>query len=218
MRNAGLPRVFRDIAAYLDMDDVPFKPRAYEKAAQAIESHDRPLDAVYRAGGVKALREIPGIGASMAEKLEELITTGKCKLREEYHRRMPVDLAALTALEGVGPKAVKVLYQRLGVRTLADLEAAARAGKVRALPHFGEKSEQKILKALAFVQTSGQRTPLYPVRPVLDEVAAAHVRVPGVARDEVAGSIRRLKATVRIADHPVLARPPDAVHGSFLLL
>src|SRR5438034_18217 len=86
------------------MDDVPFKPRAYEKAAQAIESHDRPLDAVYRAGGVKALREIPGIGSSMAEKLEELITTGKCKLREEYHRRMPVDLAALTALEGAGPK------------------------------------------------------------------------------------------------------------------
>src|SRR6266446_3306806 len=158
VRNAELARVFRDIAAYLDMDDVPFKPRAYEKAAQAIESHDRPLEAVYRAGGVKALREIPRIGTSMAEKLEELITTGKCKLREEYHRRMPVDLAALTALEGVGPKAVKVLYQRLGVRTLADLEAAARAGKVRALPHFGEKSEQKILKALAFVQTSGQRT------------------------------------------------------------
>src|SRR5256885_1325136 len=129
MRNVELARVFRDIAAYLDMDEVPFKPRAYEKAAQAIESHDRPLDAVYRAGGVKALREIPGIGASMAEKLEELLASGKCKLREEYHRRMPVDLAALTALEGVGPKAVKVLYQRLGVRTLADLEAAARPGQ-----------------------------------------------------------------------------------------
>src|SRR5947208_639925 len=64
MRNAELARVFRDIAAYLDMNDVAFKPRAYEKAAQAIESHDRPLEAVYRAGGVKALREIPGIGAS----------------------------------------------------------------------------------------------------------------------------------------------------------
>src|SRR5438045_1532274 len=83
VRNAELARVFRDIAAYLDMDDVPFKPRAYEKAAQAIESHDRPLDAVYRAGGVKALREIPGVGTSMAEKLEELITTGNCTLRKE---------------------------------------------------------------------------------------------------------------------------------------
>src|SRR2546428_13201782 len=141
MRNAELARVFRDIAAYLDMDDVPFKPRAYEKAAQAIGAHDRPLDAVYRAGGVTALREFPGIGASMAEKLEELITTGKCKLREECHRRMPVDLAALTVLEGVGPKAVKVLYQRLGVRTLADLQTAARPRKGLALPHSVGKSE-----------------------------------------------------------------------------
>src|SRR5437016_10832069 len=115
----------------------------------------------------------------MAEKLEELLASGKCKLREEYHRRMPVDLAALTALEGVGPKAVKVLYERLGVRTLADLEAAARAGKVRALPHFGEKSEQKILKALAFVQTSGQRTPLAAVRPVIDELARSEERRVG---------------------------------------
>src|SRR2546429_680210 len=115
------------------MDDVPFKPRAYEKAAQAIESHDRPLDAVYRAGGVKALREIPGIGTSMAEKLEELITTGKSKLREEYHRRMPVDLAALTALQGAGPQAVKLLYHPLLARTaeaaiaaFAQLPAVAR--------------------------------------------------------------------------------------------
>src|SRR5437016_11505808 len=154
----------------------------------------------------------------MAEKLEELITTGKCKLREEYHRRMPVDLAALTALEGVGPKAVKVLYQRLGVRTLADLEAAARAGKVRDLPHFGEKSEQKILKALAFVQTSGQRTPLAAVRPVIDELAAALARAPRVQRVEVAGSIRRRKETVGDADLLALARTAEAVIAAFAQL
>src|SRR5205814_8164845 len=92
MRNAELARVFRDIAAYLDMDDVPCKPRAYEQAAQAIESHDRPLDAVYRAGGVNALREIHGIGTAMAEKLEELSTTGNCKPRERDPRRTPVAL------------------------------------------------------------------------------------------------------------------------------
>src|SRR5436853_7111393 len=218
MRIADLARCFRDIAAYLDMDDVPFKPRAYEKAAQAIESHDRPLEQVHRAGGVKALREIPGIGSSMAEKLQELITTGKCKLREEYHRRMPVDLAALTALEGVGPKAVKVLYERLGVRTLADLEAAARAGKVRALPHFGEKSEQKILKALAFVQTSGQRTPLAAVPPAIDELAAALARLPGGAQVEAAGSVRRRKETVGDADLLALARTAEAAIAAFAKL
>jgi DNA polymerase (family X) len=218
VRNAELARVFRDIAAYLDMDDVPFKPRAYEKAAQAIESHDRPLDAVYRAGGVKALREIPGIGTSMAEKLEELITTGKCKLREEYHRRMPVDLAALTALEGVGPKAVKVLYQRLGVRTLADLEAAARAGKVRDLPHFGERSEQKILKGLAFAETSGRRGLLATVEPVIEALAATLRKIAGVARVEIAGSIRRRRETVGDADLLAIARRPGDVIARFVAL
>ncbi len=218
MRNAELARVFRDLAAYLDMEGVPFKPRAYEKAAQAIESHDRPLAEVHRAGGVKALRQIPGIGASMADKLEELLTTGKCKLREEYHRRIPVDLAALTALEGVGPKAVKVLHEKLGVRTLADLAAAARAGKIRALPHFGARSEQKIVKALAFAETSGQRRPLAVVQPAVDALAAALARIPGVDRVAIAGSIRRRKETVGDADLLAIARDADAAIAAFARL
>src|SRR3989442_12707266 len=133
MRNVELARCFRDLAAYLEMEDVPFKPRAYEKAAYAIESFDRPLVEVYRQGGVKALRQLPGIGASMAEKIEELLERGKCVLREQYYRKIPVDVAALTAIEGVGPKAVKALYEHLRVRTVEALEAAARAGKVRKL-------------------------------------------------------------------------------------
>ena len=103
MRNSELARAFRDIAAYLDMEDVPFKPRAYEKAAQAIESFEQPLAEVYQKGGVKALCDIPGIGKSMAEKLRELVTTGRCALHEDYRQRLPVDIAGLTALEGIGP-------------------------------------------------------------------------------------------------------------------
>jgi DNA polymerase (family 10) len=141
------------------MENVPFKPRAYEKAAQAIESYGQPLMQVYEKGGVKALCDIPGIGKSMADKLKELVTTGRCALHEEYPQRLPVDVAALTALEGIGPKAVKVLFERLSVRTLADLEAAARAGKIRDLPRFGERSEQRILKGLAFVARGPARAP-----------------------------------------------------------
>ncbi len=140
MRNAELARCFRDLAAYLEMEEVAFKPRAYEKAALAIESCDRPLAELYRDGGVKALCQIPGIGKSMADKLQELLTTGKCALHESYHARLPVDVAGLTAIEGIGPKAVKVLWERLGVRTPEDLAAAAQAGKIRDLPHFGERS------------------------------------------------------------------------------
>src|SRR2546425_10357928 len=147
MRNVELARCFRDLAAYLEMEDVPFKPRAYEKAALAIESYDQPLEEVYRQGGVKALRAIPGIGASMADKLEELIKTGRCTLHEQYQARMPVDLAALTAIEGGGPKAVRVLFEQLAVRTGDDLEAAARARQGRGAPPLRPRSGQKILKA-----------------------------------------------------------------------
>ena len=216
MRNVELARCFRDLAAYLEMEDVPFKPRAYEKASLAIESYDQPLEEVYRRGGVKALRAIPGIGASMADKLEELIKTGKCALREEYRARMPVDIATLTAIEGVGPKAVKVLYEQLAVRTVEDLEAAARAGKVRSLPHFGERSEQKILKALAFVQTSGARQPLAVTRPLIEEIARTLARVRGVEQVAIAGSVRRRKETIGDADLLAVARKPGAVMQAFV--
>src|SRR2546426_3128330 len=218
MRNVELARCFRDLAAYLEMEDVPFKPRAYEKAALAIESYDRPLAEVYRDGGVKALRAIPGIGASMAEKLEELIETGKCALHEQYHARMPVDIATLTAIEGVGPKAVRVLFEQLAVRTVDDLEAAARSGKVRSLPHFGERSEQKILKALAFVQTSGARQPLAVMLPLVEQIAQTLARVPGVDQVAIAGSVRRRKETIGDADLLVVARKGNAVVQAFVTL
>jgi DNA polymerase (family 10) len=218
MENAELARCFRDLAAYLEMDDVPFKPRAYEKAAHAIEGYERPLAEVYRAGGVKALCEIPGIGTSMAEKLAELLTTGRCAVHEEYRRRMPVDLAGLTAIEGVGPKAVKVLWERLGVRTVDDLRAAAEAGKIRGLPHFGERSEQRIAKGLAALATSGQRMPLAVVRPVVEALAARLAHLDGVERVAVAGSIRRRKETVGDADVLAVARRPEAVVAAFAAL
>jgi DNA polymerase (family X) len=218
MRNAELARCFRDLAAYLEMDDVPFKPRAYEKAAQAIESSEQPLSEVYLKGGVKALCEIPGVGKSMGEKLKELLTTGRCALHEEYRQRMPVDVAGLTALEGIGPKAVKVLFERLSVRSIADLEAAARAGKIRDLPHFGERSEQRIVKGLAFVQSSGQRMRLALVRPLVDGLAATVARFPGVTRVEIAGSIRRRRETVGDADLLAIARKAAPVIEAFTRL
>jgi DNA polymerase (family 10) len=216
MDNAQLGRVFRDLAAYLEMDDVPFKPRAYEKAAQAIESQDRPLADVYRAQGLKGLKAVPGVGTSMAEKLEELVTTGHCALHDEYRRRLPVDVAGLTALEGIGPKAVKVLYAELGVRTVEDLANAARAGTVRTLPHFGERSEQNILRALTVVAATAGRHLLAAVLPVVDELARRLGTVPGAGRVTVAGSIRRRRETIGDADLLVVARRPAAVMDAFV--
>ena len=201
MRNPELARFFRDLAAYLEMDDVPFKPRAYEKAALAIESCDRPLAELHLEGGAK--------------KLAEILTTGKCQAHEVYRLRMPVDLAALTAVEGVGPKAVKVLYDHLGIRTIEDLAAAARAGKIRPLPHFGERSEQRILKALTVVQAGTARQPLAVVLPLVEAVVETLASVRGVERVAIAGSIRRRRETIGDADLLAVARKAEPVMRAF---
>lgn len=215
MRNAELARVFRDLAAYLEMEGVPFKPRAYEKAAQTIERHDQPLKELYRQGGAKALRSLPGIGTSMAAKIEELLTTGHCAMHDEYRRRMPVDLQGLLAVEGIGPKGVKVLFDELGIRTVADLASAARAGKIRALPHFGEKSEQKILQGLAFVTAARGRHLLADVLGPVEALAKRLETVAGVSRVAIAGSIRRRRETVGDADLLAVARDGAAVMKAF---
>jgi DNA polymerase (family 10) len=218
MDNRALARVLRDLAAYLEMDEVQFKPRAYEKAAQAVEAEDRPLAEVYAQQGVKGLRGIAGIGASMAQKLEELLTTGHCAMHDDYRARLPVDIAALTAVEGIGPKGVKILYDTLGVRSVEDLAVAARAGKIRTLARFGERSEQNILRALATVASAGGRHLLADVLPVVQDLRHRLASVPGVSRIEIAGSIRRRRETVGDADLLVLARRPPAVMDAFVTL
>jgi len=215
MDNRALARVLRDLAAYLEMNEVAFKPRAYEKAAQAVESEDRPLAELYARDGLRGLRGIQGVGASMAQKLEELLTTGHCVMHEEYRARLPVDIAGLTAVEGIGPKGVKVLYDTLGVCTVEDLAAAARTGKIRGLARFGERSEQNILRALASVESAGGRQLLADAFPVVQDLARRLAIVPGVTRVEIAGSIRRRRETVGDADLLVVARQASRVMDAF---
>jgi len=216
MSNAEIARIMREIAIYLDMEGVEFKPRAYEKAAYAIEACDQPLIEVYRSGGFKAICELPGVGKSIAEKIETLLQTGSLPYYEELRRKVPVDLAGLTAVEGLGPKMIKALYIDLGVKSIDDLEQAALAGKIRHLPHFGEKSEQKILKGIGFVKKSTGRFLLGAVLPLISEIAEHLKKVPGVKQVAVAGSVRRRKETIGDGDLLVISTTPDAVMDFFV--
>src|SRR5450830_850513 len=99
--NADIGRIMREIATYLDMEGVPFKPRAYEKVAYAVEAVDEPLSEVYRRGGLKAICEIPGVGKSIGEKIAALLETGSLPYYEELRGRTPVDLGSLMAVEGL---------------------------------------------------------------------------------------------------------------------
>jgi len=151
LSNPEIARILREIGEYLEMQDVPFKPRAYEKAALAIGDLEQETVEIYKDGGLKALEEIPGVGVSIAEKLEELLKTGRSKYYEELKKKTPVDLSELTRVEGLGPKSIKKLYKKLDVKNIEDLEKAAKAGKIRNLEGFGQKSEEKILTGIEFL-------------------------------------------------------------------
>ncbi|MFQ5851062.1 MAG: DNA polymerase/3'-5' exonuclease PolX [Candidatus Binatia bacterium] len=216
MRNSELAQIFREISLYLEMQGVQFKPRAYEKVAYTLEALEEPLAEIYRRGGVRALRQIPGVGEAIAEKIEEIIQTGKLKYYEELKREIPVDIRSLTAIDGVGPKMVKVLYKELGVRGVSDLERMAHAGKVRDLPHFGEKMEQRILRGIEFLKQGSGRSPLGAVLPLILEIKQRLRQLAEVREVEVAGSIRRCKETVGDADILVISGRPEKVMDFFV--
>jgi DNA polymerase (family 10) len=218
MTNADVAKVLREMSLFLDMTGVAFKPRAYEKAAYSVEALDRPLAETYAGGGVKALAEIPGVGKGIAERIEELLKTGRCKDHEKLRKATPVDAAGLTAIEGIGPKMVKLLYDDLGIRTVADLEKAARAGKIRTLPHFGEKTEQKILRGIGFLRQGSGRRPLGHVLDLAREIETRLRNLPGVEQVAVAGSIRRRKETIGDADFLVVASKPQKVMDFFVAM
>ena len=198
--NQDIARVLYEISGYLEMEDAPFKPRAYEKAASAIEALDKDTSQIYKEGGLKALEEIPGVGVSIAEKIEEIIKTGKSKYHSQLKKEIPVNLLELLAVEGLGPKNIKKLYETLKIKNLADLEKAAKAGKIRGLEHFGEKSEENILKSIEFLKISGNRYILGFTMPELRKIADRLGKIKGVKKVDIVGSVRRRKETIGDAD------------------
>ncbi|MGH7857597.1 MAG: helix-hairpin-helix domain-containing protein [Candidatus Binatia bacterium] len=216
MRNGEIARVFREIAAYLEMEDVAFKPRAYEKAAETMEALAQPIEEIYAAGGVKALGKIPGVGKSCGEKIREYLDTGRVALHEELHAKTPVDVSGLLGVEGLGPKGIKALYEHLGIRSVVDLEEAARDGRIRSLPRFGEKMEQKILRGIGFLQSGSLRLPIGKALPLARELEARLRMIAGVREVAIAGSIRRRRETIGDLDLLAVAEAPERVMDAFV--
>ena len=152
MLNQEIAKIFYQIAQYLEIEGVAFKPQAYEKVAMNLEILSENISDIYRKGGLGALEQIPGIGKSIAEKIEEYMKTGKIKEYEKLKKKIPVNIEELTAVEGIGPKKIKILYQKLKIKNLKDLEKAAKARKIAPLFGFGEKTEKNILEGIEFLK------------------------------------------------------------------
>ena len=216
MSNLELAKIFYEIAELLEMQDIAFKPRAYEKAARTLESLEKDVKEIYQEGGLKDLEVLPGIGKSIALKIEEFIKTGRVKDYERLKKKCPVDIEALTAIEGLGAKKIKVLYQKLKIRNLKDLEKAAKAGQIRKLAGFGEKSEKNILQGLAFVKKTKGRFLLGFILPTVKEIIKDLESFKEVQRISPAGSIRRMKETVGDIDILVTSIQPEKVMEFFV--
>lgn len=213
--NADIARALREMGLFLEMDEVPFKPQAYEKAAYGVMALDRPLAGIYAKGGRKALEAIPGIGKGIAERIAGMLETGKLADLEALREKTPIDILALTAMEGFGPRKARALWEALNIRSMSDLKRAAERGRIRGLPGFGEKSEQKILDAIRFHEEAAGRRPLGQVLPIARRIEAALAEVPGVERAVVAGSIRRHRETIGDVDILVAATDPQPVSKVF---
>lgn len=206
--NKDIAAILREIGLFLKADGVAFKPQAYERAAEAVEANDAELSALYKKCGTKCVDDLPGIGESIAEKIEELVTTGRLKSYDALKKKYPVDMLGLTEIQDVGPKTVLTLYKKLKVKNTKDLERVARAGKIRKLPGFGRKSEEKILKGLGFLQTHAGRFRIHDALPLARAVVDAIKDAPGVTHCDAAGSIRRWQETIGDIDVLVTTSKP----------
>jgi len=215
MRNQELAKIFYEIADYLEMEGIAFKPYAYRKAAIILETLQEDVKEIYKKGGAKALEEIPGVGKNIALKIEEYLKTGKIKYYQELRKKTPIDFEGLTAVEGIGPKKAKILYQKLGIRNLKDLERAVKLHKISNLFGFGEKTEKNILEGISFVKKTKGRFLLGDILPKIKEIYERLQNLEGVERVSTCGSIRRMKETIGDVDFLVVSQKAERVMDFF---
>ncbi|MBS3113045.1 DNA polymerase/3'-5' exonuclease PolX [Candidatus Woesearchaeota archaeon] len=195
MSNKEVAQIFYDIADILEIQDVQFKPRAYEKAAQEIELLPELLSKYYEEN---VIDNIPGIGKSITEKIREILETGKLRYFEKLKKKLPEGIFKLMQVSGIGPKRIKKLHIELKIRSLSDLNKAIKQHKIQELEGFGKKSEEDLEEGLKLVKQRETRLLLGDVYPSAMELVK---KLKTVAKDvTLAGSVLRMKETVHDVD------------------
>lgn len=215
MTNQKIADIFEEMGIILDMMGVQWKPRAYEKAANEIRALSEDLEEIYKRGGIKALNEIPSIGVAFAKKIEEFIKIGRIKEYEKLKEKYPVRALELSKIEGVGPRMIRDLFQALNVRTIRQLEAVAKDGKIQNLPRFGKKTEEQILRSISLFNQNGDRKILGYIFPLAKLIEERLKRLDEVKKISLAGSLRRKEETIGDIDILVVSEKAEKVHEVF---
>lgn len=207
VHNADIAAIFNDIADLLEIEVAnPFRVRAYRNAARLLQTLAEDAGGMLARG--EDLTRLPGIGKDLAAKIREIVETGRCRALEQLRRDLPPTLAELLHLPGIGPKRVHALYHELDIQTPAQLYRAARDGRLRELPGFGEKTELKLLDALEAHLTTTRRFKLATARQYAEPLRDHLATTPGVGEAVIAGSYRRRRDTV--GDLDILVTTDDA--------
>ncbi len=204
-------RLLETIAIYLELKgENPFKVSAFRKAAASLEGTEQSL------AEISDFTKLPSIGKGTSAVIEEFIKEGQSSLLNELKEEVPKGLIPLLQLPGLGGKKIARLYQELGIESAADLKEACLSGKVREVPGFGKKTEEKLLSALADAGGRPERLPVAYMLPVAEKIEENIEKMSGVEKYSRAGSLRRLRETIKDLDFIIATRNPAEVREQLL--
>lgn len=217
MKNDEIADIFEDMADLLEIKSVQWKPRAYRNAARGLRDA-KDIVEILKRDGKKGVMKIPGVGEHLANKIIEYIKTGKIKEYNKLAKKMPKGVLDMMQIMGMGPKKAWRLYKEKKIKSVKELEQAAKKGKIRKLTGFGEKSEEDIIKGVSVYKKGQGRMLLGQVWPIGQEVLAKIKKIKGVERAEIAGSLRRKKETIKDIDILVISKKPKQVIDAYTKL
>ncbi|WP_457597718.1 DNA polymerase/3'-5' exonuclease PolX [Hydrogenimonas sp.] len=213
--NSEIARIFEQMADLLEISGAnPFKVRAYRNAARTVQNMGRSLEEMVEEG--RDLTKLPGIGKDLSDTIEEIVRTGRFGKLEALKKELPEGLESLLAIEGLGPKRIRQLYDAFGVTSLDALAKLAESGEIYTLKGFGPKLVAKILKGVRLAKKAGHRFRYDIARPYAESLRAYLADFDGVIEVEIAGSYRRKKETVGDLDILVVAKAWQEVSDRFV--
>jgi len=215
MKNQQIAKIFSEIAELLELKgENIFRIRAYRRAAQNLDSLSRDVSALSQ----EELEAIPGIGKDLAGKVREYLETGKIAKHEELKQDIPAGVLDLLRVPGLGPKKVKLFYDKLKVKSVDELDGAVRAGRLEGMAGIQAKTIENLRKGIEQVRRGTERRPLGRILPLAEDIVRRMRDGAPVDRIEVAGSIRRCKETIGDIDVLTTSKKPAAVMDAFVRL
>ena len=216
MKNSEIANLLDRMGMLLEIkDDNVFKIRAYHKAAENITALAEDIEALYREN---RLFEIPGVGKAIKEKIAEYLDTGKMQAYEELTHEIPESLLDVVNIPSLGPKKAKLFWEKLNITSVAQLRQAAEEGKLLGLPGIKAKTIENIIRGIKVVQEGQERMNLGRATQIAEQFVDALKKLPEVKAIVVAGSLRRMRETIRDIDILIDSVNPRKVMEIFVHL